>query len=125
MSGRTDWIFVLSEKGEPRVLHSDMELPLKAEPNTVQLHSFNDGSVSIELKAGQSAVVYSAAQGVPQPDFTIQPSPGNKVSYRLPCFKTTVHVLMFAGVLQFLGSPPLMAGEIRDGLHERLCIFSK
>ena len=80
VSGRTDWVLIQSEQGKPCVLRSDMQPPLRAEPSTVKLHPFNNGSVAIELEGGHSVVIYSVAQGIPQPDFTIQPSPGNKVT---------------------------------------------
>jgi hypothetical protein len=80
VAGRTDWVLIQSERGAPCILRSDMQPPLRAEPNTVQLHQFSNGSVAVDLSGGQSVVIYSVAQGIPQPDFTIQPSPGNKVT---------------------------------------------
>lgn len=81
VAGRTDWVLIQSERGAPCILRSDMQPPLRAEPNTVQLHQFSNGSVAVDLSGGQSVVIYSVAQGIPQPDFTIQPSPGNKAYY--------------------------------------------
>lgn len=73
--GRTRFIQITSEAGEPCLIKTDMALPLKvASSRTVPLRTKGDGLVELELRKGETAILYSDAPS----NFVIEPVPAQK-----------------------------------------------
>lgn len=75
--GVTQFVSVTSEEGAPLAVATDLARPLGTLPAGVPLHEQPGGSVAIELAAGATVTLYSAAGGRSPPDLTITPSAGN------------------------------------------------
>ncbi|XP_065835592.1 uncharacterized protein [Oscarella lobularis] len=75
VSGKTAWITIESDMGEPCLLRTDMKAPYTVQPDSIQHQIMPNGTIQFDLKANQAVSIWS---GSASPDFDIKPAKGNE-----------------------------------------------